>query len=335
MRKNWRVVVGIAISLFALAIILRGVRWDELVTVLRTANYWWLIPSGLLVVISLWSRGMRWRVFLEDKVTPSRMFWITNIGYLISNVLPFRLGELGRVYLVSRDEQVGTMQALSTAILERLIDVLVVFGFIALILPFVPGNSLIVSLGAGAAALAAIGVIGLFLAAIWRDPVLKFSATIIRRVWEPLVDPIVSRLDSFLLSIRATGGKRMVSGMLWSLFLWVISGLSCYTLLLAFEAETPWYVGIFVTCSIVLGLALPSTPSGIGLLEAAAVAALTLFGIGAETALAYAIILHLLNFVLIALFGIIGLDCEDESLQAVAESTRRFMGSLREQTSGS
>ncbi len=334
MRKNWRVIVGIAISLFALAIILRGVRWDELATVLRTANYWWLLPSGVLVVISLWSRGMRWRVFLEDKVTPSRMFWITNIGYLISNVLPFRLGELGRVYLVSRDEQVGTMQALSTAILERLIDVLVVFGFIALILPFVPGNSLIASLGAGAAALAAILVIGLFLAALWRDTVLKISATIIRRVREPLVEPIVSRLDSFLLSLRATGGKRMVSGMLWSLFLWVISGLSCYTLLLAFEAETPWYVGIFVTCSIVLGLALPSTPSGVGLFEAAAVAALTLFGIGAETALAYAVILHLLNFVLIALFGIIGLDREDESLRAVAESTRRFMGSLREQTSG-
>ncbi|MFQ5407823.1 MAG: lysylphosphatidylglycerol synthase transmembrane domain-containing protein [Anaerolineales bacterium] len=333
MRKNWQLLFGIGISLLALALIVRGVRWDELAYVLRTANYIWLLPGAILLTISLWGRGMRWRVFLEDKVSPTRMFWITNIGYLISNVLPFRLGELGRIYLVSRDERVSSMQALSTAILERLIDVLMVFGFIAAILPFVPNHSLIVTFGAGAAAIAAFGVVGLFVAAIWRDRMLAITAAVLNRVRGSLTRPVTERLGSFLDSIRATGGSRMVSGLGWSLFLWVVSGLASYMVLLLFDAQTPWYIGIFVTCSIVLGLALPSSPSGVGVFEAAAVAALTLFGIGAETALAYGVILHLLNFVLIGIYGLIGLSREDESLRAVADSTRTFMRGLRKQAS--
>lgn len=331
LRKNWRLVFGLAISVLALALIVRGVRWEELGAALLHANYWWLLPSALLITVSLWARGMRWRVFLEDKVSPTRIFWITNIGYLISNVLPLRLGELGRVYLVSRDQRVGSMQALSTAILERLIDVLVVFGFIAAILPLVPSRSVIISFGAGAAAIAALGVAGLFLAALWRERVVAFTASVLLRVREPLAQAVAGRVDAFLSSISATGGARMVSGLAWSLVLWILSGLSSYAVLLAFDATAPWYVGLFVTCSIVLGLALPSSPSGVGVFEAAAVAALALFGVPAETALAYAVVLHLLNFVVIAIFGTIGLHREDESLRAVAESTRRFMRSLRKQ----
>ena len=107
----------------ALALVVWGMDWGALRTTLAGANYWWLLPFLALEVAVIWTRALRWRIMLEDRLSTARLFWITNIGYLLNNVLPLRLGEVGRVYLVTRRSTVGMMQGLSSVVVERLVDV--------------------------------------------------------------------------------------------------------------------------------------------------------------------------------------------------------------------
>ena len=169
MRKRTRLLVGIGISLGALALIIREIQWARLQTVLESANYWYVLPFLVVETASIWARGMRWRVLLRGKIGIWRMFWITNIGYFLNNVLPFRVGELARVYLVSRNNRVGGMEALSTAIVERMLDLFMVFAMLFAVLRWVPQQGFLPLLGVQAATIVMFGLVALFVVARCRS----------------------------------------------------------------------------------------------------------------------------------------------------------------------
>ncbi|MDA1217300.1 MAG: lysylphosphatidylglycerol synthase transmembrane domain-containing protein, partial [Chloroflexi bacterium] len=165
MRINWRVLAGAALSIGALALVLWGMDWGALRTTLAGANYWWLLPFLALEVAVIWTRALRWRIMLEDRLPTARLFWITNIGYLLNNVLPLRLGEVGRVYLVTRRSTVGVMQGLSSVVVERLVDVLCLIVLIFLLLPLVPGSVAFVAAGMTLSGVAMAAIALIFIAA--------------------------------------------------------------------------------------------------------------------------------------------------------------------------
>ena len=115
----------------------------------------------------------------------------------------------------------------------------------------------------------------------------------------------------------------------WSFFVWLLASLAVYCMLLGFLPDSPLYMGIFVMAIIALGIALPSVPAGIGLWEAAAVAALAVFGVDKETALAYAVAMHITIFVKMAVLGMVGLYFEGENLNHLTRAAREFMRGVR------
>ncbi len=329
MRINWRIVFGLAVSVAALALILKNVSLTELASALTEANYLWLIPAGIVLLISMWPRGLRWRALLDNRISPARSFWIQNAGNLLNNVLPLRLGEFGRAYLASRKSTLTTMQSLSTVLIERLLDVLFVFAMLMIVFPLVPRDSVLVRAGSIAAAAAFVAVAGLFVAAALREKVMKIARAVIGWIPQTVRENLLHRGDDFLSGVSAAGGRRLIAAILWSVVVWLGWAAASYFALLAFEPGAPWYVAVFVTCAMALSLSVPSSPSGAGLYEAAAVAALAVFSIPADTALAYAIVLHLFSFALIAVFGTVGLDREGESFKHLTASAQAMIASAR------
>lgn len=324
-----RLAVGLAISALALWLLFRQVDLSQMQAALAQANYLWLLPSALVLVVSVFARARRWQVLLEDKLGLMPLFWITSIGYLLSNVLPFRLGELGRIYLATRDGSVPGMQALSTAVLDRLLDVLVVVALMAATLPFLPEQGLIVQGASVMAVIAFVGIFGLFIAAFLREWVLRIARAILSRVLPRYADALIGYIDTFLLAIdTARRGRVFWSALFWTLMIWLLSMLSMWLSLFAFFDNPPLSMGILAGGTLVLGLGLPSSPSGVGVYEAAVVAALLAFGALQSTATAYAVIHHLMNFAVIALLGVIGLEAEKVGLGEVARAAQNVMHGL-------
>src|SRR5262249_46006610 len=87
---------------------------------------WLVLAMVPLHVFSLWLRALRWRWLARslsrDPLPLTPLFRATALGFMAINVLPFRLGELARPWLLGRETEVRGSAALGTLVLERAID---------------------------------------------------------------------------------------------------------------------------------------------------------------------------------------------------------------------
>src|SRR6476646_1770704 len=139
MRKNAQLIMGLVVSLVALALAFRGADLGVMAGALRKANYFVLAVGIVFYIAGLFFRALSWRVLLGKRVPYLRAFEALNEGYLLNNLLPFRLGEIGRAYLVSRRNNIPALEALSSIVVERVIDLLMVVILLVSFLPIVGG----------------------------------------------------------------------------------------------------------------------------------------------------------------------------------------------------
>ncbi|HXH21482.1 MAG TPA: lysylphosphatidylglycerol synthase transmembrane domain-containing protein, partial [Dehalococcoidia bacterium] len=132
--------IGLLISAIALYLALRGVHWGEVGDAIGNADVGLLAAAWCVLVATLVVRAVRWRVLLFSvpRLKVWHLFGSLNAGYLMNNVLPFQVGELGRVYLLSELASISTTRSLSTVVVERLVDIMVLLLLLLLLAPFVP-----------------------------------------------------------------------------------------------------------------------------------------------------------------------------------------------------
>lgn len=328
-RKHWGTLLGVAISLAALGLALRGIPLAGLKRALLAANYWFLIPATALLLVSLVTRAFRWWGLLRAQVALGETFHAMNAGYLLNNILPLRLGEVGRAYLLSRGQAVSGSEALSTIVVERVLDLLTAVAILALTLPFVAAAGWTRSAGWSLGVVAVLGFAGLLLAAHQRARLIALAGRVIRRM--PHLDTRLARwldrADSFLGGLESLRDSRLLAAALcWSAVTWLLSGLLNWTLLFAFVPHPSLLLGFFVLGVAAIAYAVPSSPGQAGVLEAAIVAALVPLNIARSDAFSYALVLHLLSYVATGLLGAWALSHYGETIAGLARSAQAFLG---------
>ena len=109
MFRSRQFLVGILVSIVFLAWALSNEDLGKIAGAIGGANYWALLPALALYFLGVWVRAVRWRVLLRPiapKVSPAKTFEVVVIGYMANDVLPARIGELVRAYVLSRREGV-------------------------------------------------------------------------------------------------------------------------------------------------------------------------------------------------------------------------------------
>jgi hypothetical protein len=341
MRKYVQWAISLAISLLAFWLAFRGAHPAEVADALRKANYLYLLPAILSIFIGLWARAFSWQTILGRKVPLWRAFTALNEGYLLSNVLPFRLGELGRAYLVSRplpgvfdNRDLSTTQAFSSVLVERVIDLCMIVALFATVLPLVMGLGWAREAAVGTVVISLAAMGGLFAFTHNRELVLRVFRWGLGRVRFGWLNPArwEMRLAAFLDGMAALRDpKRFALAALGSAGAWATASLGAWLLLFAFLPNPPLTMGFFVLIVSGLGVALPSAPASMGVFEASVVAALAAFGVEGSVALAYALVFHALNFGLTSLIGAAALAYDGESLSHLARSAQAILtGASRE-----
>lgn len=309
-RFPWRGAVGLALTVFLLWLTFRKTQWGEVWTVLREADVPLVVLSVIVVTLVFPLRALRWRPILHT-VAPKLPFGVvwrpTAIGMMANNVLPARMGELVRAYMLSRETTVPFSAGFASLVVDRAFDgaIIVMLMLAAMLDPSFPaGQSASNYIGSGVAMLVLV-VAALYAVVFFPDRLIGLFELVARRVAPRFEERGRVMLRSFAegLSVLRHPG-RFAAVFLWALALWLVNALSFWIMFLAFDMDLPFAAALFIQALIVLGVALPSTPGFFGVWEFSAVVGLKLYGVSDTQAAAWAIGFHVLSLVPITGIGI-------------------------------
>ena len=320
--KRW--LPGAIISILLIAAILYFVDLRAMLDAIRHANYGLL---GIALVIGfLWMfiRAIVWRTLLRNRASFSDVFWTIGEGYLLNNFLPFRLGEIGRAFLLSRKSDMQFMEILPTIVIERAMDL----GYSAVILlaalPFVVGAGGAQRIGLIVGIVVLIGFVILYLLARYNQWALNLFHKLSAR-WPTLQRIGGDFLESFFVGLGVLNdGWLFIRFLFWMTLNWGVAIISYYLIIRAFfpQAQVVW--GMFGLGAAAFGGAIPSLPGAVGTFEGAFGGAVTLLTGNQSTALAVALTGRLYNYFNSGVVGGIGLLREGETLSGIYEQLKKL-----------
>ncbi len=311
---------GLLISAVLFWLILRGISWPKVGEALARITPVSIVLVIVLFFISLGARVLCWHTLLQRKVSYRRAFFVMGEGYLLNNIFPLRLGELGRAVLLSKDKGLSFFQVLPTIALERAYDIAIASSLLLGTLPFVLSMKSSMALAIGILGLVVLALVALYWMARYREKVEALS-TRLGAHWpfftKWILPQVESILDGFAVLTRPEYFVLSLGMMITS---WGLALLQDYIILHSMEPQAPfWWVG-FVLSAGALGAAIPSAPAGLGVFEGAAVGALALVGVQYDKAFAFAISVHMVSLVFSSLVGVIGLILEGENIAALYQN---------------
>jgi glycosyltransferase 2 family protein len=307
---------GVVISLVAMIVLFQLSNWADIslaFTALRPIN---LGIALVLTIISLGTRSMGWVVLLEHKTTLSKAFFTVNLGYLLNNIFPLRAGEIGRALFMGRSTGISPLHVLSTIVIERAFDLVMAAALLLTTLPLALGMAWARPVALVTLVIVLSGLIAMFLVARHHERVLAWVQRLGQR-WPLVQKQVVPRIGSLLSGISVLRRpSQFFLSFLWIAVSWGIWVVIYWVMLLTIAPEAPLWWAAFVNAVLAMGVAIPSAPSALGVFEASIVAALTLLG-AAEGALGYAILVHLFQVAITAVFGLWALMQEGRSLSTI------------------
>jgi len=314
---------GLLISLVVIAVILYFVDLQRFLDAIRSASLPLLLVVLALAFVWLGVRGIVWRTILKEQAAYRDVFFSLCEGYLLNNFLPFRMGEIGKAFLLSRKSGLGFMAVLPTIIIERILDLVYAAAILLGAVPFVVGAS-----GAGRIALIigivmVIGLVTLFFMTRNREKGLDLFRRLTTR-WPGFQAQGAKFLDSLFSGLSIlTDGWLFGRVLLWMTFNWAIAIFQFYILILAFFPQSTPLWSLFGQGAVALGNAIPSLPGALGTFEGAFVGAITLLSGDQSTALAAALTSHLVNYLSTGIIGLYALSSEGETLLGIYRQLRR------------
>ena len=324
LKQRWPVlVIGLLVSLSLLWYALRDLHLEEIWTALQGANYWWLVPGVAVYFVSVWFRAWRWGFLLRGskQVSANRLFPVVVIGYMGNDILPFRLGELLRAYVLWRKEGINVGTTLTTAVLERLFDGLTMVLFVLFGLLFVPLSAFLSRLVTVAS--------GVFFGALATFLFLAARPDLLRRIARTLIErmmparfrpPLLSLIEGVIAGLESLRSGRDVLVLFGiTLWVWTLETAKYWLVSFAFPGLRLSYAGILLMGGAVnLLTALPSLPGYIGTFE---MGIKILESIGAPSAPAgsYILVLHAILLLPVTLLGLVFMGLEGVRWAEVVE----------------
>jgi uncharacterized protein (TIRG00374 family) len=323
-RKAIQLCAGLALSGLFLWLAFRGENWGDIRSRLAAADYRYtllMVPAG---AYSLYARCQRWRILLERthhrRIPMMPIYSASAIGFMANMVLPFRVGEIARPWLVARGAGLPQAATFATVVVERVLDLLAlaIFGVGIVLSADVP--PVIESFAKWTAVIAVVAFAGAIIVVVHRETVLPKLDHIWRRI--PRLGPVLLRLEhEFIdgMSPIAHPGTIVVT-IAWSLWIWVSIGISFALGFRALDLDVPFLGGgITVSTIVALAVAMPSAPAFLGQFEWGCKVALEqIHGVAAGAAASYSILVHTTQFLTQILLGVVFLAREGVSFRDLA-----------------
>jgi uncharacterized protein (TIRG00374 family) len=317
MKDAKRLIPGALVSIALIAAILYFVDFQAMWDAIRHADYRILSGSVVLSFSWMFMRAKVWQTLMRDKPKYIDVLFSASEGYLLNTFLPFRLGEVGRAFLLSRKSGMAFSEILPTIIIERVVDLVFSAAILLGALPYVTDSPDSARIGYIVGAVMIFGLVVMYLLARNNKWALDtFHKLGVR--WPFLQKFGGSFLESFLDGLGVlTDGWLFIRFLFYMTINWLMALVAYYLIILAFfpQAQPVW--ALFILGAAAFGGAIPALPGGVGTFEGAVSTALFLFTNDQSTSFAVALTARLYNYLNSGIIGGIGFMREGQTLSGV------------------
>jgi len=314
LKKYWKFILGVAISIFFMTLALRGLQLDQVWDILQSARLIWLLPAIAVYFVGVWVRAWRWHYLLRPlKHIPTRiMFPIVCIGYMGNNIYPARAGEVLRSVVLKRREDVPISASLATVIVERIFDGVVMLGFVFLNLPFLASQisdtitvGWIQSLALYGGIAFAVVLLIFLLTAMYATTAERWINFFIDKLvparWHEKIHPIVNRFLSGLESLRSPREVLMV--FLTSVIIWLLETCTYWFVMQAFDFRVSFFALMLMNGIVNLATTIPAAPGYVGTFDLPFISLLKAYNVSSDIAAGFTLLLHVTLWLPITLLG--------------------------------
>jgi glycosyltransferase 2 family protein len=306
---NFQSVVGLLVTAGIIWVGLSHIDLSQTVAAFAVVRIGFVLAGGGLIVAVIAIFAVRWRVLLpRNPDVPVRfVFCYLMIGYMMNAIIPLRIGDLVRAYLLGRRHGIAVSTTLSTVVVERLFDVvaIVVIGLLGSTVLDLPPLVKV-----GLRTFAFVGITGMSLMyglsfwGQWTERRAWLNADAIRLQW---LSGVLLRLDYFCKALTVLhDGKRLAATSMLTLAGWSVLSASLTMFLLSFGLKVPYLAGSLMMVATSLGASIPSAPGSAGVFHVLTVLALSVWSVPMEEAVAVGVLAH---GVTIALHIVLGILC--------------------------
>jgi len=308
----------------------------EAITSIRI--HWWLISFVCFVLLHL-ARTYRWgRIVNRIQPTPFRdILSISSVGFMAIQAIPFRMGEFTRPYLLLEKRDMPFGSAMYSVVVERTIDILclALCFTIAVVFADIPLASFhigdwevnFVDEGRKAIAIAVVPFGGCLLAfVVLQERAIRWTEAVIRPIHAGLATKAAGMMGTFLEGVRTMQDWRFAYTMVWtSAMTWGVNVVCMWSLCKAFGFdELSLMAGLVILVVLIVGVLLPAPPLFAGVFEAFVAGALVLYGIPREQGLAYAVVCHVTQTIILFGFGLAFLWADQISFRKIIDFARQL-----------
>ncbi|MDE2854509.1 MAG: lysylphosphatidylglycerol synthase transmembrane domain-containing protein [Chloroflexota bacterium] len=302
------ILVSIIVSALSLALILRVVPFGDVIQSMRHADPFYLLLAFASVAVALLTRGIRWWGLLNRRLSLLDATHMVNVMFL-GNQLPLRLGEVARGVLATR-RGVPLVTSGTSIVVERLIDMLMLVLVIAATVGNMPAAP--AELTDRASVFGALALVGFLALLIFAhapgfanrllDKLIKIAPTLERLPLRTMLGQLLDGLQP-LTEIRT-----LIFTAVWTVIAWGAAFATLYFTHLALGIEVNYAISVPLGISLTaLSIALPVSIAALGPFEVAILVTGQMVGMSDVEAIALGFLLHGINVISYAVWGVLGL----------------------------
>ncbi len=284
---------------------------------LAGASWRWVAAGALVNLLSIGVDAARWRAIIGGVRHISLVATIEGllIGWVSNVVLPFKLGEGAKAWVLAQRTGLPLATVVSTVVVDKTIDAMSLVVFVVL-------ASSVAPLPPAVREVRTWGLVGLVvIAVLYLAGRAWVRARRLRLAGAPFAE---GRLGRALAGFAILGHQHRLPGIIglavlaWFARMWVV-----WCLLRAFHLDLPAVASASVLAVINVGTAAVAAPGNIGVFELSAMAALGMWGVAGETALSFGLALHAAEVVPTVAVGLIVQAVAGPPMQVVVHEAPR------------
>lgn len=326
-----RVLVPFAISAGLLILLIYSVRdqLGEIPADLAKAD-WSLIPPAIaLYFVGVWVRSVRWRLLLpEHTLKVSTLFRALVVGLTVNDVLPFRVGEVARAYLLARWCRIPYGTTVASLVVERVLDGLSLAVLLLIALVLVPSAPVYLLIGGVAATGLFVTAAALLALAAWRASAITAVARFIGRLlparFGTVIEQVAASFARSLALVHSPGRLIRLLGL--SLLAWGAELGVFFVLLLSFRLPATYPLALLVGSAANFSTLVPSSPGYAGTFDFTLIRVLQdVAGVPAVRATAYDVVVHYVILIFpVVVVGMLVLWRSHMSFGQITHTPERF-----------